>query len=159
MNIARALERSRQRDPDHVALRFEGSALSYRELDRAANRAANVLRELGVGRGDRVALFLPNLPAFAIAYLGAQKIGAIAVSLNSLLKRDEVKFILDDSRPKVVVTTAAQRQNVPDDELALRPAILIAEGEASGTDRRLGAQTTVCRSRPNASPATGEPNK
>ena len=108
-------------------------------MERAASRAANALRELGVGLGDRVALFLPNIPAFAVAYLGAQKLGAIAVSLNSLLKRDEVRFILDDSRPKVVVTTAAQRANVPDQELAEPPAILIAEGEASGSDRRLDA--------------------
>ena len=139
MNIARALERSRRNAPDREAIRFEGASLSYAELDRAASRAANAFRALGVDRGDRVGLFLPNVPSFAVAYLGAQKIGAVAVSLNSLLKRDEVRFILDDSQPLVVVTTAAQRANVPDDDLATRPAILITEGEASGEDRPLAA--------------------
>jgi long-chain acyl-CoA synthetase len=150
MNIAQALERSSERDPDRAAIVFEGRGVSYQGLERAASRAANALRELGVGRGDRVALFLPNIPAFAVAYLGAQKLGAIAVSLNSLLKRDEVRFILDDSRPKVVVTTAAQRANVPDQELAERPAILIAEGEASGNDRLLDA---VLERAPDRAPA------
>jgi long-chain acyl-CoA synthetase len=139
VNVARALERSRERDPERPAILFEGRSASYRELDRDASRAANALRALGVRPGDRVALFLPNIPAFAIAYLGAQKIGAIAVSLNSLLKRDEVRFILEDSRPKVVVTTAAQRANVPDDELEPAPRVLIAEGEAAGADRGLDA--------------------
>jgi long-chain acyl-CoA synthetase len=137
MNIAQALERSCSRAPDRDAILFEGRTISYRELDRAASRAANAWRELGVGRGDRVALFLPNIPSFAVAYLGAQKLGAVAVSLNSLLKRDEVRFILDDSRPKVVVTTAAQRENVPAEDLATPAAIVIAEGEASGRDLRL----------------------
>ncbi|HVR30220.1 MAG TPA: AMP-binding protein, partial [Thermoanaerobaculia bacterium] len=134
MNVARALERSCLAAPGKEAILFEGRAMTYQELDRAASRAANVLRELGVARGDRVGLFLPNVPSFAVAYLGAQKVGAIAVSLNSMLKRDEVRFILDDSRPKVVVTTEAQRTNVPDD-LEQPPAILIAEGEAGGADR------------------------
>jgi long-chain acyl-CoA synthetase len=139
VNIARALEQSRQRDPERAAIVFEGRTLSYRDLDAAASRFANAVRELGVGSGDRVALYLPNIPAFAVAYVGAQKLGAVAVSLNSLLKRDEVRFILDDSRPKVVVTTAGQRANVPDQELAPRPAVVIAEGEASGSDLPLGA--------------------
>ena len=139
MNIAQALERSRERDPDRAAIVFEGADPLLRRARRAASRVANALRELGVGRGDRVALFLPNIPAFAVAYLGTQKLGAIAVSLNSLLKRDEVRFILDDSRPKVVVTTAPQRANVPDDELAARPAVVIAEGEASGQRSALDA--------------------
>jgi long-chain acyl-CoA synthetase len=82
LNIAQALEQSSQRDPGRAAIVFEGRVFSYDQLERAASRAANALRELGVGRGDRVALFLPNVPAFAVAYLGAQKLGAVAVSLN-----------------------------------------------------------------------------
>jgi long-chain acyl-CoA synthetase len=139
VNVAHALERSRERGPERAAIVCEGRTLSYAELDSAASRAANALRELGVERGDRVALFLPNIPAFAISYLGIQKLGAIAVSLNSLLKRDEVRFILEDSQPRVVVTTAAQRANVPDDELATKPVVVIAEGEATEKDRLLEA--------------------
>jgi long-chain acyl-CoA synthetase len=139
VNIAHALERSSERQPDQTAILFEREATSYRDLERSASRWANALRGLGVERGDRVALFLPNIPAFAVAYLGTQKVGAVAVSLNSLLKREEVRFILEDSRPKVVVTTAAQRPNVPDEELTERPVVVIAEGESSGDDRPLAA--------------------
>ena len=85
MNVARTLERAARHFPDKPAILFEGRRVSYRELERAASRTAHGLAGRGVGSGDRVALFLPNVPAFAIAYEAIQKLGAIAVSLNSML--------------------------------------------------------------------------
>ena len=64
--------------------------------------------------GDRVALFLPNCPEFVACYYAAMHSGAIAVSLNVMLKRDEVKFILEDCEAKVLVTTAALLAEVPE---------------------------------------------
>lgn len=130
MNIASSLERARVQFPDKEAIVFEERRITYTGLDEAASRVANLLRELGVGRGDRVALFLPNIPEFAFSYFGVQKLGAVAVSLNVMLKPAEVRFILEDSRPKVLVTTAELRANVPEDELDPELRILVAEGEA-----------------------------
>ena len=81
MNVARALERAARHFPDKPAILFEDRSVSYRELERAASRTAHALAVRGVEPGDRVALFLPNVPAFAIAYQAIQKLGAIAVSV------------------------------------------------------------------------------
>ena len=56
--------------------------MTYRELNRAACALGNHLRSLGLGKGDKVALMLPNCPEFIIAYFGIQKMGGVAVTLN-----------------------------------------------------------------------------
>ena len=106
MNIAQHVERAAQRAPEHPAILFEGKALSYGVLDQCASALADSLRRHGVNRGDRVALYLPNIPAFALCYLAVVKAGAIAVSINAIFKWEEVRFIVNDARAKVVFTTA-----------------------------------------------------
>ena len=64
MNVAQNVERARLHFPGKDAILFEGRNLTYEQLDESANRVTNALSELGVGRGDRVALFLPNIPQF-----------------------------------------------------------------------------------------------
>jgi long-chain acyl-CoA synthetase len=136
MNIAKNLERARLFFPDKPALLFEGKTLTYGQLDGDVNRLANGLRGLGVEKGDRVALFLPNIPGFVMGYFAIQKLGAIAVSVNAMLKREEVKFILKDAEAKVLLTTRDQRQEVPEDALPDLEHIIIVEGEA-GNDLSL----------------------
>jgi acyl-coenzyme A synthetase/AMP-(fatty) acid ligase len=63
--------------------------LSYLELERDACRMANVLRDLGVEKGDRVVLFIPKSLIFVVAHLALQKLGAIAVPLNPGFKQSE----------------------------------------------------------------------
>ena len=58
----------------------------------------------GVAAADRVALYLPNVPEFAVAYYAAQKLGAIPVTINAILKMEEVRYLLDDSGASVVLT-------------------------------------------------------
>ena len=130
MNVAENLERARRFFPTKTALRFEGQDYTYQHLDENVNRLANGLRALGVERGDRVAIFLPNIPAFVMAYFAIQKVGAIAVSINALFKSDEVQYIADDAEVKALFTTAAQRQFVPAGQLPALKHIIIAEGEA-----------------------------
>ncbi len=137
MNIAKNLERARTYFPEKPALIFEGKRWSYLQLDTDVNRMANGLRELGVGKGDRVALFLPNIPEFVIGYFAIQKIGAIAVSVNAMLKSEEVKYIINDAEARVIVTTALLRQEIPADALPSVKHIIVAEGEA-GNDLSFG---------------------
>lgn len=91
--------------PEKTAIFFEGRQLSFAELRGAVDRVARELTALGVRPGDRVGLFLPNTPAFPVAYFAALKVGAIAVSISAALTRSEVEHIVTDSGANVVFTT------------------------------------------------------
>lgn len=136
MNIAQNIEQARRLFPNRIGLEFEGQTYSFLEMDRLVNQAANVLQEgLGVQKGDRVALYLPNIPAFAFCYLAIQKIGAIAVSINAMNKAEEVIYVLNDCTARVVVTTEKLRENVPEGELPSLERVLVAEGKAPASER------------------------
>ncbi len=89
--------------PDSVALRFEGEAITYKELNLRANRVANGLQGLGVIKGDRVAIMLPNIPEFVYTLVGTLKLGAVAVPFNTLYKGGEILHILKDSGAKCLI--------------------------------------------------------
>jgi long-chain acyl-CoA synthetase len=101
-NLALDLTRTAQAYGQRPALRLGQVVLSYAELDDATARAAGLLRELGVGPGDRVGVMLPNVPYFAFAYYGVLRAGAVVVPMNVLLKQREVAFHLGDSQAKLV---------------------------------------------------------
>jgi long-chain acyl-CoA synthetase len=101
VNLAEVLTQSVARDPERPALRLDGAELSYAQLDEASARVAGLLREQGVGKGDRVGIMLPNVPYFAVCYYGVLRAGAIVVPMNVLLKAREVAFYLRDSEAKV----------------------------------------------------------
>ena len=69
--------------PDALALLQGDRTISFLELTESARRAAQGLADLGVGVGDRVALWLPNVPAYPILYLACVRLGAIAVAVNT----------------------------------------------------------------------------
>jgi long-chain acyl-CoA synthetase len=97
LNLALLVEASAKSTPHHTALIFNEHTYSYAQLDVLANKFANLLASLGVERGDKVALMMPNLPAFTIAYYGILKLGATVVPLNVLFKSAEVAYHLEDS--------------------------------------------------------------
>jgi fatty-acyl-CoA synthase len=81
-----ALERQAARRPRQIALRGEDTALSYRDLDRQANRVARWARQQGIGRGEVVALLMGNRPEFCVTWLGLAKVGAVTALLNTQLR-------------------------------------------------------------------------
>jgi long-chain acyl-CoA synthetase len=89
-------EAARQR-PHHPALLFKGARLSYGQLEQLSDAFAAALVALGVEKGERVALLLPNCPQFVIAQLGAWKAGAVVVPLNPLYTEHELTGMLADS--------------------------------------------------------------
>jgi long-chain acyl-CoA synthetase len=103
LDLVESVERWAASLPDAVALRFEGEAITYEELNRRANRVANGLQGVGVGKGDRVAIMLPNIPEFVYAFVATLKLGAVAVPFNTLYKGGEILHILKDSGAKVVI--------------------------------------------------------
>jgi long-chain acyl-CoA synthetase len=135
MNLANHVAKIARHSPEQVAIRFEGVSVSYGTLDRCANALAANLARRGIGRGDRVALYLPNIPAFALAYLAVLRAGAIAVSINAIFKSDEVRYILNDSGAQTVFTTAELLPHVPFDLCPALDHTIIVEGGAAAPQR------------------------
>ena len=112
-----ACERWALRDPDREAviyLRPDGDIRSYTylQLSRASSRFANALEARGVGPGDRIAVLLPQTPETILTHLAAYKIGAIVVPLFTLFGEDGLKFRLQNSGARVVVTDGANLEKV-----------------------------------------------
>ncbi len=101
--LAGILAQTAAKFPNQTALSFFGTTITYGELDRLVNRFAHALRGLGVQKGDRVALMLPNIPQMVIAYYGTLRIGAVAVATNPLYHSHELEVQLRDSGAKVLV--------------------------------------------------------
>ena len=83
--------------PDKAALNFYGTEMTFWELRQQALRMANALGALGVQKGERVGLHLPNCPQYIIAYLATLSLGAIAVNLNAMYTADELKPIIKNT--------------------------------------------------------------
>jgi len=97
MDLRAFIESRVDQHPEKPFLYFEKKVLSYRDFDRKINRAANGLLELGVKKGDRVALLLSNRPEFLYAWFGLAKIGAVMVPINTGFKEKEAGYVINHS--------------------------------------------------------------
>ena len=139
MNAADLLDRAARYFPALPALVFEGKSTSYAELRGMVQRVAAGLVDAGVEPGDRVALFLPNIPEFIVAYQACQWAGAVTVSANVMLTTEELRYLLEDSGAKLVFTTESLWQPLAPlvDRLVGGPQrVVVCEG-AVGSARSL----------------------
>mgnify|MGYP001486959266 CR=1 FL=1 len=97
------LAKAAKEHPNQTAIAFLENELSYSELIALSNSFAAALAALGVKKGDCVAVFLPNVPQFIIAYYGALKAGAVLTALSPLHKEREVAYQLGDSEAQTIV--------------------------------------------------------
>ncbi|MGN7874047.1 long-chain fatty acid--CoA ligase [Roseateles sp. 22389] len=97
------LEVAATRYPDKAATQFLGATLSYRELRRQAEALAGWLRAQGVGKGDRVALFMQNCPQYLIAFYAINRADAVVVPVNPMNREDEFGHYLTDPETRVVI--------------------------------------------------------
>ena len=113
----------RRTRPDHLAIVIAdtGERLTYRQLDEASNRTAQLFRSLGLKPGDKVGLMLRNSLEFAIVYWAVQRSGLFAVLLSAHLKPDEAAYILGDSQARLLITST---------DVGDTPATLAANREA-----------------------------
>ena len=111
-NLSLNLTRSAAAHPDQVAIRADEYELTYAGLDDATARVAAALREKGLQVGDRVAVMLPNIAAFAILYFAILRAGGVAVPMNPLLKAREVEFYLTDSGARLIFVASASVDEV-----------------------------------------------
>jgi len=128
------------RDPHRLAIRHvlqsgQVEDWTYLELNRSANRFANALLGLGVKRGDRIALLLPQGPETAIAHIATYKLGAVAVPLASLFGRDALKYRLSDSGAKILVTNGSgvEKLTLIRDDLTDLEHVISIDGPAPDT--------------------------
>jgi long-chain acyl-CoA synthetase len=103
-SIASVLEKACEKFADKVALTCMGADLSYRDLNKYAdNLAAYMQKKVGIQKGDRVAIMLPNVMQFPIAFIALQKIGAVCVNTNPLYTPREMKHQFVDSGTKAII--------------------------------------------------------
>ncbi|WP_375488814.1 long-chain fatty acid--CoA ligase [uncultured Mycobacterium sp.] len=103
-NLAVMLRESRNAHPDKPLCHIAEQTFSYAQVDEISGRIATSLRNLGVGRGDKVAVQLPNVPHFLFAYFAILKAGAVMVPLNPLLRAPEVSYHVHDSDSRLLIT-------------------------------------------------------
>ena len=104
MNIAKNLEQSSFFFPNRPAISENAAETSYSQLNDRSNRIATALLKLGVAPGDHIALCAPNSGEWVAFYFGVLKTGAVAVTLSSLLKRQELEMLLGHCCPKLLFT-------------------------------------------------------
>ncbi|MDM0116971.1 AMP-binding protein [Variovorax sp. J22R133] len=135
-SIVALLEQAMARYADKTAFRSFGQSLSYRDVDRLSARFAAFLQhELNVGKGDRVAVMMPNLAAFPVVFLGIARVGAVQVNVNPLYTARELAHQLNDAGVKTIVaydgSTATLAEVV--NETALANIVTVSPGDGLAT--------------------------
>jgi long-chain acyl-CoA synthetase len=98
------LEEAARRYPDRACTIFKGAVISYREMNALSDHMAAALAEMGVKKGDRVGIFMPNTPQFVIAYFGILKAGGVVVAVNPTYPPDEVVTPVNDANIEIMFT-------------------------------------------------------
>ena len=103
--IGQLLQDKAEEHPDQEAIIFEDRRITYEELNEKAERLANFLMKRGIGRDDKVAIYLPNLPEWVVAWFAIPKIGAVVVPTDPWYKGGEIEYMFNDSDTRAVITT------------------------------------------------------
>lgn len=112
MQVEEFIQQSAERFPDKVCLVCNGKRLTYRELNVSCNRLAHGLRDLGLERGDRVAVYLDNTVEAVLGIFGVLKAGGVFVVVNPTTKTDKLAFILNNCRARALITHAMKLQRI-----------------------------------------------
>jgi long-chain acyl-CoA synthetase len=146
-SVVDMMEAAMTRFADKPAIRCVGQTLTYADIDRLSRDFAAYLQgRLGVQKGDRIAVMLPNLPAFPIAFLGIARAGAVQVNVNPLCTPRELEHQLNDAGVEIVIVfngVAATAAEVLT-RTKLKSVLCVAVGDGCGvalpsppTDARL----------------------
>jgi len=103
MNVAELMYRNARKHPDKEAIVFKDLRLNYREIDALSNRVANAIIDLGIRKGDRIAMMVRNSEKFVAVYFGILKAGAVVVPINISLVKSEVQFIVNNCEARMFI--------------------------------------------------------
>ncbi len=144
LSIASLLAESALRHPGKTALVFGDERFSYDQLWDGARRFAGALRERGIGPGDRVAILMPNLPEFPLAYYAVLALGAVAVPVHTLLKAEEIAFVLADAQATLLICAGPLLgEGVPGAALAGVPLLSVRDGDPAVARLDVASESAV----------------
>ena len=109
MTLGKLLQRNAQQHPDDTALAFQNKVITFSELDKTVNRLANGLLNLGLEKGDRVAILMPKTPEVVITFLAVARAGGVIFPVNYKLKSDDIRKIFNYVSPQIVVSERMYR--------------------------------------------------
>ncbi len=102
--LSEILRKAAETHPEKTAMLYADREITYKELDVFSDQFASALAGLGVKKSDRVAIYLPNIPQFIIAYYGIAKAGAVSTAISPMYKEREVENQLADSQAEIIIT-------------------------------------------------------
>ncbi len=111
-NLNRLLDNTVSKFSKRIALIFGARKISYGQLKEAVDNLAASLYALGVRKNDKVALWLPNCPEFVSYFFAILRLGAVVVPINSMFRREEARFIAEDSRAKILICSIDKTEDV-----------------------------------------------
>lgn len=120
---------------DRVAFYYRDEVYTYRKIEEAVERAAALLSQLGLERENRIAILLPDSPEFVFAFWGAIFMGAVPVPINTACKLEDIQYILQDCRAKILVTNREWQGKLSPIESEHLRQIVIGDGESSFTEQ------------------------
>lgn len=145
-----ALDLLRAAPREAPAVFYFDATLTYADIDRFSDRLAGHLAQKGVGRGDRVAIILQNVPQFVIASVAAWKLAAIVVSLNPMYRAPELRKLFKDCEPKAVICHDDQWDNVFPTADSIDPALVFWTSASEFQTRNDGRVLPVQGTAPQA---------
>ncbi|GGZ20368.1 AMP-dependent synthetase [Streptomyces olivaceoviridis] len=128
-SLAAVLADTAARRPDHPALIWDSVVVTYRQLWQRVRGVAGILRRLGAGPGDRIAVLVPNTLEFPAVYYGVLALGATVVPLNTQLRAAEIEFVLRDSGARALVCDASALEQGAPAATATGVALFTVAGE------------------------------
>jgi len=137
MNISEIVERNARRIPNRTAIISEPDKITWSSFNKMVNRLGNSLLDLGVKKGDRIAIYLPNSLEFLIAYFAIARVGAIAVPFNIMYKAAEINYIVNNA--EACILFAAQKEasenvaGIRDQLPSVKEIIIVGENSLENT--------------------------
>ncbi|MDP4177200.1 MAG: long-chain fatty acid--CoA ligase [Bacillota bacterium] len=134
MSVSNILRRNAKLYPEKVAIYFENKEITYKRLDNEVDNIAHGLIDMGVKLGDRIAVILGNSPDFIRSYFAITRVGATVIPLNPLYKAGEIKYILNDAKVSIVITSCSFLSVIKGmwDNVPSLQSLIVVHGETNG---------------------------
>ena len=145
ISVPEAFDQMADKYGSKTALIFYGKKISYKKLKELTNRFAAALADLGVGKGDTVAMYLLNCPQYVIAYFGSLKAGAKVTPISPVYTSQEVKHQIEDSQAKTIICEDILYDNVEKIGIELDNVILTSIGDYLPKFKKLFGKSALAK--------------